>query len=129
MSHLTLMSLSHLHCTSYLLSIITVTVLHICNEQLHHETTRSLTTYVWCASGFAMKNDSRLTLHRFNTFSMFFCVRALFAKIILNGRTYLAIIQRCTCYILCLVSDVPYPCICMRHCFRISYSIFGSTLN
>lgn len=44
---------------------------------------------------------------------MFFCVRALVAWIILNCRMHLAIIQ--TCYILWLVSDVPFTCICMRY--------------
>lgn len=44
---------------------------------------------------------------------MFFCVRALFAWIILNCRMHLAKIQRC--YILWLVSNAPFTCICMRH--------------
>lgn len=47
-------------------------MLPIRKEWVQHKTTGSLTTYIWCASGFAIRNDSRLSPHTFNTFSKFF---------------------------------------------------------
>lgn len=120
--HLTI-SLSYLHCTSYLLNAVTISVPHICRISCSTRL-QSLTTYascVWLCNKESPSNSQHI--------SMPFCATALFAHIILDFRVHQAVIQRCFGEVLCPVSAAPYPCICMRHHSAISHSSFRSVLK
>lgn len=86
-----------------------------------------LTIHTGCTSGFAKRKANKLTSHIFVTFSMLCCV--IFAYTVLNFGIREAVARSCCSDILWLVSDGPYPCICRRHRFNISPSIFGFTLK